>query len=437
MTGVDSSPSLAADTTQRSRCCTAGLSVRLVFLRNLNSTYGCNFYITIRHLCAKFEENRQAKNILKPKLTMSKQNQNSVPLLRYCVGIDVSKDNLQVCISVIDANGKVTIKGSGKISNKTTAFDSFLTWTEKHCKDKNVPIRFVMEATGVYHEQLAWFLFQKDLLVSVILPNKAKHYLKSIGNKSKNDTVDARGLAQMGLEQNLKLWEPLSKNIYQLRMLTRHYQTLQELKNQSENQRHAILHSRVIDKFTLKHLEKLVKFYDKQIDETKQEITKLIEKDTILKPRIEQLCKIKGLGLLSVATIVAETNGFAGFENIRQLVSFSGYDVVENQSGNRVGKTRISKKGNSRIRRILHLPAFNAVRFGEPTCQALFERVFESTKIKMKGYVAVQKKLLTLCYAIWKNDTEYDPNYSNNVKEHQNMDKKIVPTGGTTQDTAV
>jgi transposase len=95
------------------------------------------------------------------------------------------------------------------------------------------------------------------------------------------------------------------------------------------------------------------------------------------------------------------------------------------RSGNRVEKTRISKKGNSRIRRILHLPALNAVRFGEPTCQALFERVFERTKIKMKGYVAVQKKLLTLCYAIWKNDTKYDPNYSsNNVKEQKNMDKK-------------
>jgi transposase len=367
---------------------------------------------------------------------MNKQTQNSATLLRYCVGIDVSKDSLQVCISVIDTNGKITIKGSGKVVNKTTVFDSFLTWVDKHCKDKSLPIRYVMESTGVYHEQLAWYLFQKDLSVIVVLPNKAKHYLKSIGNKSKNDSIDARGLAQMGLEQSLKLWEPLSKNIYQLRMLTRHYQTLQELKNQSENQRHAILHSRVVDKFTLKHLEKLIKVYEKQIDETKQEIAKLIEKDSNLKVKIAQLCQIKGLAQLSVATIVAETNGFTGFESIRQLVSFAGYDVVENQSGQRVGKTRISKKGNSRIRRILHLPAFNAVRFGEPTCQALFERVFERTKIKMKGYVAVQKKLLTLCYAIWKNGTEYNPNYSNNVKEHQNIDKKIVPTSGTTQDIA-
>jgi transposase len=118
----------------------------------------------------------------------------------------------------------------------------------------------------------------------------------------------------MGLEQSLKLWEPLSKNIYQLRMLTRHYQTLQELKNQSENQRHSILHSRTIDKFTLKHLEKLIKVYDKQLDETKQAIAKLVEKDAILKAKIEQLCQIKGLALLSVATIVAETNGFTGFD---------------------------------------------------------------------------------------------------------------------------
>lgn len=46
----------------------------------------------------------------------------------------------------------------------------------------------------------------------------------------------------------------------------------------------------------------------------------------------------------------------------------------------------------------------------------------------MKGYVAVQKKLLTLCYAIWKNDTQYDPKYnSNNVKELENKDKKSSP----------
>lgn len=185
---------------------------------------------------------------------MNKQAQKTATFLRYCVGIDVSKDTLQVCLSVIDINGKVTIKGTTKINNKISAFDSFLTWINKHCQVKDLPVRYVMESTGVYHEQIAWFLFQRDLAVSVILPNKAKFYLRSIGNKSKNDKIDARGLAQMGLEQNLQLWQPLSKNIDSLRMLTRQHQLLQELKNQSENQKHSLLHSQFTDKFVIKQL---------------------------------------------------------------------------------------------------------------------------------------------------------------------------------------
>lgn len=87
---------------------------------------------------------------------MNKQDQSSATLLRYCVGIDVSKDSLQVCVSVIDTNGKIAIKGSGKINNKTTAFDSFLTWVDKHCKDKNLAIRFVaVRRRGGIHRGLS------------------------------------------------------------------------------------------------------------------------------------------------------------------------------------------------------------------------------------------------------------------------------------------
>ena len=170
-------------------------------------------------------------------------------------------------------------------------------------------------------------------------------------------------------------------------------------------------------------------------------IQDLIEGDTVLKAQVERLTAIKGLALLSVAVLIAETNGFENFVNQRQLVSYAGYDVVENQSGNRSGKTRISKKGNSRIRRILHMPAFNAVRFGEPTCQALYERVYQKTNMKMKAYVAVQKKLLLLAYALWRHQTKYAPMHSVQAatealltRKPGQTDKKIVPTNGTIQD---
>ncbi len=100
--------------------------------------------------------------------------------LRYCVGLDISKDSIQVWLSVIDTTGKVTIKGTTQINNKLSAFAGLQTWISKHCKQADLPLRYVMESTGVYHEQLAWYLFNTDGAVCVLLPNKAKHYLKSL-----------------------------------------------------------------------------------------------------------------------------------------------------------------------------------------------------------------------------------------------------------------
>jgi transposase len=116
---------------------------------------------------------------------------------------------------------------------------------------------------------------------------------------------------------------------------------------------------------------------------------------------------------LSFAVIAAETNGFILFDNAASLVSYAGYDVVENQSGKHTGRTRISKKGNSRIRRILHMPSLCAIRDDQPQFKNLYERVYERTKIKMKGYVAVQKKLLVMMYYLWKKNEQYNPAHSN------------------------
>lgn len=66
-----------------------------------------------------------------------------------------------------------------------------------------------MEATGIYHENCAYYLYEKGFDVSIILPNKAKKYLEAIGLKSKNDSIDAKGLSQMGAQQCLELWEPM------------------------------------------------------------------------------------------------------------------------------------------------------------------------------------------------------------------------------------
>jgi transposase len=118
-----------------------------------------------------------------------------------------SKD-FYACLSAIDSLQKVTVKCSSKFLNNLNGFASIDVWLVKHRKQKDVPLVMVMEATVVYYENLALFLYLKGYQVSVLLPNKVKKYLQATGIKSKNDTIDAQGLSRMGAEQSLDLWQP-------------------------------------------------------------------------------------------------------------------------------------------------------------------------------------------------------------------------------------
>lgn len=335
--------------------------------------------------------------------------------LKYAIGIDVSKDKsggvpFDVCLSVIDTLQKVTIKASRSFVNQSKGFQELAQWVKNHHKEEKLPIVYLMEATGVYHENLAWFLHHLGCHVTIILPKKAKHYFKSLGLKSKNDTIDAKGLAQMAAQQNLDVWKPISPQIEELKALTRHYSNLQEQKTVYNNQIHAIESSHHQDKLVLKDLYELVELMDTKLIAIKKQMEVVIEKDPNLKEKFALISPIQGVGMLTIATVVAETNGFEFFENQRQVTSCAGYDITERQSGKFIGKRAISKQGNSRIRKVLHLPAFNVVRFQQRPFSNLFERVYQRTNMKMKGYVAVQRKILVLIFSLWKKNEKYDSN---------------------------
>ena len=371
--------------------------------------------------------------------------------IKNAVGIDISKDKFDACFSQIGINQQVKIKATRCFSSNPKGFKEFDQWLIKHHK-QDVPLVLSMEATGVYYEKLAFFLVQKDYSISIVLPTKAKKYLQALGLKSKNDKIDAKGLAQMAAEQNLPLWKPMGDYFYKLRQLTRRHEQLQQHKTICKNQLHALKFSVTSVKDVVEQQNKMIALIDKQIKDTHQLIQQFINQNEEVKRKVTNICKIKGLGILSVATIIAETNGFELFENIRQLISYSGYDVVENRSGYHIGKTRISKKGNSHIRRILHMPALIAASKGQKPFVDLYQRVYERTKIKMKGYVAVQKKLLIYIYTLWKSDQPFEvketSSSGNNepkplfllgsngtIKKADVQGKKIVPIKtGTTQD---
>ena len=334
--------------------------------------------------------------------------------LKYGLGIDMAMEKFDACISLIDNMQRVTIKSQCSFNNNKKGFEAFIVWVIKNTK-LEIPVVYLMEATGIYYEQLAWFLHNNNYSVSVILPNKAKKYKESLGLKSKNDRIDAKGLAQMCCEQNHTAWKPLSSNIYLLRLITRQIQSVAEqstvLKNQLHSLQYGMYRDTAIEKMYARQLDLLKK--NKKILQLRVE--QIVESDEILKKKFDNICKIKGLGFQNLAIIVAETNGFTAFENIAQVVSYAGYDVVENQSGKRNGKTKISKKGNNRIRRCLHFPAFNMIKYEVVPFKNLYERVYAKNKIKMKAYTAVQKKLLEFIFILWKKDEAFDPRYQDKL----------------------
>jgi transposase len=318
------------------------------------------------------------------------------------------------------------VKSSTKFSNSLSGFKLLQGWILKHHKVKELPLVVVMEATGVYYENCALYLFKEGLSVSVLLPNKAKKWMQSEGLKSKNDKIDAQGLAKMGAEKNLEVWQPAAEFYYQLRSMTRHYQGLQEQKTAIGNQLHADEQGMYQNKQVLRDMNQMITLLDKQISRMAETIEGHLQSDEKVKEKVDSICAIKGVGVLTVAVLLSETNGFALFKNAPQLVSYAGYDVVENQSGSHVGKTRISKKGNSRIRRALNMPALNMVKYKQKVFVDLYERTFEKHHIKMKSYVAVQKKLLVLIYGMWKNGTKYDENYGKKATQDQEL---VTPLG--------
>lgn len=340
-------------------------------------------------------------------------------MLKYSIGVDVSKAFLQVCFMVCLKDFSSKIIGTRKFSNNRAGIKLFIKWIERKRKDKTLTLQIGMEATGVYHELMAYSLHKEGYDLSIIVPGKVKAYFISLGINSKNDPIDAKGLAQMMLERKWTLWVPPSEQIRKLRSLYRYRDGLQDQMTQLRNKLHAQNHSYNPNKFIIKELKKQIKSLEKQVDKVEGQIEVLLDQDTEFSRKINQIAdSINGLGQLSVGLIAAELDGFALIISQSQLTSYAGYDIVENQSGNHVGKTRISKRGNKHIRKALHFPALNVVRHEKDIFEQLYTRVFDRTQIKMKGYVAVQRKLLCIIYALWKNDTTFEKNYKNQ-KESQ------------------
>lgn len=335
-------------------------------------------------------------------------------IIKHIIGIDVSKDSLSVAYGSLDFSQSVRTTSAKVFTNTAAGFKRLLVWANKQKQDKTLPLSFLMEATGVYYENLAYYLTDHGCSVIVVLPNKAKYFARSLEIKSKTDSLDAIMLAKLGLSRQLSPWKPLTKALRQLKALCREHQATVESAAQLKNRLHAKKQAYDTSKSILKLLQSQIRYTQGVAKQIRADIEALVKKDSELKEKIDNITTLKGVGLMTAVSIIAETDGFSQIRNCKQLASYAGLDVVRNESGSLQHKTRISRKGNVHIRQAVYMSALSACRYN-PHLKNLYVRLCTKNKPKMVGLIAVARKLLLLIYTLYKNNQPFNPDLAMNT----------------------
>jgi len=161
-------------------------------------------------------------------------------IVKQVAGIDVAQNELVVHLGKMYDDWNPELIASKNFTNDKKGFESLLLWVKKLMDpDHAVTVRYVMEATGVYHESLAYWLDGQGYEVSIVLPNKISNYARTLNVKTVTDKTSSEAIALFGLERKLERWHPPTGIYKTLRQLTRERNQLIVERTMLKNQLHA------------------------------------------------------------------------------------------------------------------------------------------------------------------------------------------------------
>lgn len=312
------------------------------------------------------------------------------------VGIDVAKAKLDVALKQPKGKWKTKV-----VDNTPAGFEQLRAWLEKH----GVTCAHVcMEATGIYWEQVAEYLCDRGCAVSVVNPAQIKDFGGAMGVRTKTDAVDAKLIAEFCDSRNPPVWQAPSKSIRRLRALVNRRDALVDLRTQEKCRLEVATTEEV-----RRSIEKVIDHLDQQIEEIERKVRKDIDDDPTLKEQRQLLKTIPGVGDTTAALFLSHYGGPLRFEKTRQAVAFAGLDTAKRESGSSVrGKPRMSKKGNSGIRKAFYMPAVTAMS-RTPWGKLFSSRLLAAGKPKKLVLGALMRKLVAIAYGVLKSGVPFNP----------------------------
>jgi len=230
-----------------------------------------------------------------------------------------------------------------------------------------------------------------------------KAFGESLLSRTKTDKADARLIARFCEAIVPSLWLPDPPEIRQLKALGRRRD---EMRTQELNRD-------LSSEFLVQEsIQAVIGVLNKEIDDISKRIKEHINNHPDLKNKSDLLRSIPGVGDVSIEAVLSETNGFANFSKVEQVVAYMGLSPKEKSSGSSVrGKSCLCKTGNRRLRKVLYMPALVAMQHN-PMVKAFSQRLKEKAKNGRLIACACMKKLVQIMFGVLKYNQPFDPAYN-------------------------
>ena len=197
------------------------------------------------------------------------------------VGIDIGKKTF---FAAVEIKNKVKIKS---FDNTHKGFSVLMKWLADFGL---LDFHFCVEATGKYGDDLAYYLYKDNHIVSGVNPAKIKFFSKSQLTRNKTDSVDAKIIMQYCRLFKPSPWKPLSSELQALDVMVKRIDTLNQMLLQENNRLEKAENS------IKKHIERHIKFLKDEIKELDKQTSKHINKSPQLKKDNDLLNSIPGIG---------------------------------------------------------------------------------------------------------------------------------------------
>jgi transposase len=324
--------------------------------------------------------------------------------MKTVIGIDVSKNKLD-CLWLREVESR---KVKAKVfANTPAGHQQLLAWSKKQTGETLESMHFVMEATGIYHERLAYTLHESGAEVSVLNPAQVRDYAKGIAVRTKNDKKDSMVLALYGTKESVRRWQPEPEAVRRLKHLLSRLEALEEDILREENRLEKAQCGLGAD-IVAQSIQTVLSGLNQEKERLEKMIDEHIDNEPQLKGDKQLLQSIPGVGKVLSRYMMSLFRSRA-FDSAGQMAAFVGTVPVEHQSGTSVNKRpRMSKAGNATVRAKLYLPAVVASKHN-PDARALYERLLARGKSKMAAIGAVMRKLVHICFGVLKHQQRYTP----------------------------